>query len=117
MKRLFVWLLLAPFFTSISCDETGYEHYYTEYLVTSGDSIIVEYLDKSENWVVDTGERMVYYEFDRSPYQPLELKVRGLKTNQRIIAVIKAERKQIAYKEEFGDSLYFELKAENYPNY
>lgn len=117
MKRLFALLFLASFFTTISCDETGYEHYYTEYLVTSGDSIIVEYLDKSENWVVDTGARMVYYDFKREPFQPLELKVRGLKTNQRIIAVIKAERKQIAYKDEFGDSLSFELKAEDYPNY
>lgn len=115
MKKL---LLLAMFFTAlISCDETGYDHYYTEYLVTSGDSIVVEYLDKSKNWVVDTGARSVYYEFDRSPAQPLEMKIRGLKTNQRIIAVIRGERKQLAYKEEFGDSLYFELKVTDYPNY
>jgi len=112
MRRLFALLLAASFFGAISCDETGYDHYYTEYLVTSGDSIIVEYLDKSENWVIDTNARSVYYEFERSPFQPLEMKVRGLKSNQRIIAVIKAERKQLAYKDIFGDSSFFELKAE-----
>gem|GEM_PF-5030959 len=101
----------------MSCDETGYDHYYTEYLVTSNGQMVIEYLDEDENWQREVGVTTFYYEFNRDPWQPLELKIEGAMPNQRISAVIRAERKRLAEKNLTDDFPYIHLKVTDYPNY
>lgn len=117
MKNSICFALLALGLVLQSCDDTGYDHYYTEYLVTSNGAFVIEYLDKDEKWQVETVSGGFYYEFTRDPYQPLEIEITGLATNQTITAKIRAERKRIAEKVLTDDFPIIRLEVTDYPNY